>query len=57
MGDQDIAAAWANGSVWFKVPASVKLNFEGELDEEVTAKDFSLTFCKFLELINYWAIR
>ncbi|MCO5267180.1 MAG: aconitase family protein, partial [Lentimicrobium sp.] len=25
MGDQDIAAAWAKGAVWFKVPASVKL--------------------------------
>ena len=23
MGDQDIAAAWAKGAVWFKVPASV----------------------------------
>ena len=30
MGDQDIAAAWANGSVWFKVPESVKLNFIGD---------------------------
>ena len=26
MGDQDIAAAWANGSVWFKVPKSVRMN-------------------------------
>lgn len=56
MGDQDIAAAWANGSVWFKVPASVKLNFEGELDEEVTAKDFVLNLLQIFganKLLGY----
>jgi 3-isopropylmalate/(R)-2-methylmalate dehydratase large subunit len=42
MGDQDIAAAWANGSVWFKVPKSAKLNFKGEKPENVTAKDIVL---------------
>jgi len=42
MGDQDIAAAWANGEVWFKVPESIKLNFKGKLPENVSAKDFTL---------------
>lgn len=42
MGDQDIAAAWANGKSWFKVPKSVKLNFIGEKPENVTAKDIVL---------------
>ncbi|MCK9618511.1 MAG: aconitase/3-isopropylmalate dehydratase large subunit family protein [Lentimicrobiaceae bacterium] len=42
MGDQDIAAAWAKGSVWFKVPASVKLNFTGKRPQNVTAKDIVL---------------
>ena len=42
MGDQDIAAAWANGAVWFKVPQSVKITFEGEKPEKVTAKDIIL---------------
>lgn len=42
MGDQDIAAAWANGSVWFKVPKSVKLNFKGEKPANVSAKDVVL---------------
>lgn len=42
MGDQDIAAAWAKGSVWFKVPESVKINFKGKLPANVTAKDFVL---------------
>jgi 3-isopropylmalate dehydratase small subunit len=40
MGDRDIAAAWANGKVWFKVPESVKLNFTGKLAPHVSAKDF-----------------
>ncbi|NTW32860.1 MAG: 3-isopropylmalate dehydratase large subunit [Bacteroidetes bacterium] len=42
MGDQDIAAAWANGSVWFKVPHSVKLNFTGKKASNVSAKDIVL---------------
>ena len=42
MGDQDIAAAWAKGFVWFKVPATVKLNFTGKRTSDVTAKDIVL---------------
>ncbi|MCX6230223.1 MAG: aconitase/3-isopropylmalate dehydratase large subunit family protein [Bacteroidetes bacterium] len=42
MGDQDIAAAWAKGSVWFKVPESVTLNFKGECPANVSAKDIVL---------------
>ncbi|MFO7879805.1 MAG: aconitase/3-isopropylmalate dehydratase large subunit family protein [Bacteroidales bacterium] len=42
MGDQDIAAAWANGSVWFKTPKSAKLVFKGKKPENVTAKDIVL---------------
>jgi 3-isopropylmalate dehydratase small subunit len=42
MGDQDIAAAWANGEVWFKVPESIKINFDGELPHNISAKDFVL---------------
>ena len=42
MGDQDIAAAWAKGSVWFKVPESVKLIFKGKRPENVRAKDVVL---------------
>ncbi len=30
MGDRDIAAAWANGKSWFKVPKSIKLNLNGK---------------------------
>jgi 3-isopropylmalate dehydratase small subunit len=42
MGDQDIAAAWAKGAVWFKVPASVKINLTGIRPQGVTAKDVVL---------------
>jgi len=42
MGDQDIAVAWAKGSLWFKVPKSIKLNFIGKKPENVSAKDIAL---------------
>jgi homoaconitate hydratase family protein/3-isopropylmalate dehydratase small subunit len=42
MGDKDIAAAWANGSVWFKVPKSMKVVLKGELPEGIYAKDLTL---------------
>lgn len=42
MGDQDIAAAWAKGSVWFKVPESVKIILKGKRPDNVSAKDIVL---------------
>lgn len=42
LGDKDMAAVWAYGSTWFKVPHSVKLNFTGKRPENVTAKDIVL---------------
>ncbi|HYX05214.1 MAG TPA: aconitase/3-isopropylmalate dehydratase large subunit family protein, partial [Bacteroidales bacterium] len=42
MGDQDIAAAWHQGSVWFKVPHSVKITIEGQFETTITAKDIVL---------------
>lgn len=42
MGDQDIAAAWANGKSWFKVPASVKINLNGKRPANIYAKDIVL---------------
>lgn len=46
MGDMDIAAAWANGRIWFKVPPSMRMNFTGKLPQNVTAKDFILNLLK-----------
>ena len=42
MGDKDIAAAWAHGKVWFKVPPSLKLVLEGEIPPGLTAKEVVL---------------
>ena len=42
MGDQDIAAAWAYGRIWFKVPPSVRIVLEGAPRPGTTAKDIAL---------------
>ncbi len=46
MGDMDIAAAWHNGKVWFKVPPSVKINFVGKIPENVSSKDIVLNLLR-----------
>ncbi len=42
MGDTDIAYAWANGSVWFKVPPSVRILLRGTPSAAATPKDMVL---------------
>jgi 3-isopropylmalate dehydratase small subunit len=42
MGDQDIAAAWAFGRVWFKVPESVRIVLKGKPPAGTTPKDIAL---------------
>ena len=42
MGDKDMAVAFSKGSVWFKVPKSVKLNLNGKRPEGISAKDIVL---------------
>jgi 3-isopropylmalate/(R)-2-methylmalate dehydratase large subunit len=46
MGDMDIAAAWNKGKVWFKIPSSVKITFNGEVPSEVSSKDIVLNLLK-----------
>jgi 3-isopropylmalate/(R)-2-methylmalate dehydratase large subunit len=46
MGDMDISAAWNNGKVWFKIPHSVKMIFEGSIPENVSSKDIVLNLLK-----------
>ncbi len=46
MGDQDIAAAWASGKIWFKVPPTVKLILKGKPSPKATAKDITLAIIK-----------
>lgn len=56
MGDQDIAAAWASGVIWFKVPPSVKIVFEGVKSDQLTAKDIVLNMLNIFganQLLGY----
>src|SRR5512133_730667 len=46
MGDMDIAAAWHNGKVWFKIPQSVKINFDGKIPVNVSPKNIVLNLLK-----------
>ncbi|MBN2814795.1 MAG: hypothetical protein JXQ80_12010 [Bacteroidales bacterium] len=46
MGDRDIAAAWSRGSVWFRVPETVKITLTGERPENLSAKDIALNMLK-----------
>ncbi len=42
VGSTDIAAAMANGKVWFKVPQSIKFFLKGKLNKWVSGKDIIL---------------
>ena len=46
MGDMDISAAWHEGKVWFKIPDSVKIIFEGVIPEDVSSKDIVLNLLR-----------
>jgi len=48
MGDQDIAAAWAEGKVWFKVPPTVKIILNGVPGPHARAKDIVLCMARNL---------
>jgi len=56
MGDQDIAAAWANGKIWFKVPESVKIELTGKRHDNLSAKDIILNLLNLFganQLLGY----
>ena len=42
VGSTDLAAAFATGEVWFKVPESIKFIFNGKLNKWVSGKDLIL---------------
>jgi 3-isopropylmalate dehydratase small subunit len=46
MGDRDIAAAWSRGSVWFKVPETVRIMLSGTRPDYLSAKDIVLNLLK-----------
>jgi 3-isopropylmalate/(R)-2-methylmalate dehydratase large subunit len=46
MGDMDIAAAWHNGKVWFKVPPSARIQLNGDIRADVSPKDVVLNLLR-----------
>ena len=42
IGRSEVAALWATGELWLRVPESIHIILEGELPAGVTAKDFAL---------------
>jgi 3-isopropylmalate dehydratase small subunit len=46
MGDQDIAHAFAHGTVWFKVPHTIKVTLKGKPGPYATPKDVTLALLK-----------
>jgi len=46
MGDQDIAHAFAHGTVWFRVPPSVRIELRGTPAPDATPKDLTLALLR-----------
>lgn len=42
IGSTDLAAGWASGKLWFKVPETIKVNYNGKLPKGVFSKDLIL---------------
>ena len=42
MGDVDVAYAFRKGQVWFEIPATVRINVNGEMAPNASAKDLTL---------------
>ncbi|NCB77870.1 MAG: 3-isopropylmalate dehydratase large subunit [Negativicutes bacterium] len=48
VGHTDMAAAWATGRTWFKVPSTIRVNLCNRLGEWVSGKDVILTLIRML---------
>jgi len=58
IGRTEMAAIWATGSVWLKVPATIKIVISGILKPPVSAKDVALRIIKEIRAdgANYQAV-
>ena len=58
IGSTEMAAVLATGKLWFRVPATIRVDLEGKLPDMVTAKDIILHVIKRLgiEGANYRAV-
>lgn len=48
VGRSEMAAIWATGQLWLRVPETIRIDLTGELPSGVTAKDLSLTVLQLL---------
>ena len=48
IGRSEMAAIWATGELWLRVPETIRVDFEGELPPGVTSKDLGLWVLKVL---------
>ncbi len=45
VGSTDLAAVWALGETWFKVPSSIKVIYRGKMGPMIMGKDLILALC------------
>jgi homoaconitase len=48
IGRSEMAAIWATGELWLRVPETIRVDFEGELAPGITSKDLGLWVLKIL---------
>ncbi len=48
IGRSEVAALWATGELWLRVPETIRVDLTGELPPGVTSKDLGLTVLKLL---------
>ena len=58
VGRSEVAALWATGKLWLRVPETIRITLEGQLQTGVMSKDFTLTLIGELsaEGSNYQAV-
>ncbi|MCX7910689.1 MAG: aconitase family protein, partial [Endomicrobia bacterium] len=48
VGSTDLAAVWASGKIWLRVPKTIKIVYYGKLNKNVVGKDLILSTIKTL---------
>jgi 3-isopropylmalate/(R)-2-methylmalate dehydratase large subunit len=48
LNDKDILTAFTKGSIWYRVPKSIKINLIGQLPDKTSAKDLALNLLSII---------
>ena len=48
VGSSEMAALWARGTVWFKIPSTIKVVLKGSIHPPINGKDIALALLKIL---------